>query len=399
MDENTLNKVQEIIPFTDIKGLCETALKARPFYGILWQYLRTQLDSSLPAAAGIYYCPKSKRIVLIINPNLMGIKKSDEERLATIFHEIGHIVLRHIFKKPGLETKNNPELKLRWNIAMDMVINQTIDNLSEGLVDYKDFKDKDGNPFPADRTTEEYFDLLENVDLSRFDWNINHDWDIPDDALEDMANTLKKAVFKARKMIVNDKKFIKDLGSAQTSLEMLEKALAALNYKNILNYAIRKSLPTKTRTYTWKRPSKRYGYQAPGTKCGENPRVCIYVDTSGSVGELELLEQLGHAGNILRTLNAEMIIKMFHTEIYGENKFKPGSPVVVKNVETGGTDLEVVFKDIYSNRYDLSIILTDGHYDTISIPPNENKKVVFIISKEGQAEHPLTKYGITVKSA
>jgi predicted metal-dependent peptidase len=398
MDKNTY-KIQEIVPFTDIKGLCETALKIRPFYGILWQYLRTQLDSSIPAAAGIYYCPKSKKIVLIINPNLMGIKKSNEERLATIFHEIGHIVLRHIFKKPSSETKNNPELKLRWNIAMDMVINQTIDNLSEGVVDYRDFKDKNGNPFPADRTTEEYFELLDGVDLSMFNWFGNHDWDIPDDALEDMANTLKKAVFKAREMVVNDKKFIKDLGNALTSIEMLEKTLATLNYKNILNYAIRKSLPTKTRTYTWKRPSRRYGYQAPGTKCGEKPKVCIYVDTSGSVGELELLELLGHAGNILRTLNAEVIIKMFHTIIYGEQKFKPGSPVVIKNVEIGGTDLELVFKDIYSNRYDLSIILTDGYYDTISIPPNENKKVVFIISKEGTAEHPLIKYGITVKSA
>jgi predicted metal-dependent peptidase len=398
MDKNT-HKAQENIPFTDIKGLCETALKVRPFYGVLWQYLRTQLDSSLKSLAAIYYCSKSKKIVLMINPYLMGMKKSDEERLAVIFHEIGHIVLRHIFKKPSSETKNNPQLRLRWNIAMDMVINQTIDNLPQGTVDYRDFKDKDGNPFPADRTTEEYFDLLEGVDLSRFDRDGYHDWDIPEDVLEDMANTLRKAVFKAREMIVNDKQFKKDLGSAQTSLEMIEKVLATLNYKNILNYAIRKSLPSKTRTYTWKRPSKRYGYQAAGTRCGENPKVCIYVDTSGSVGELELIEQLGHAGNILRTLNAEVMVKLFHTAIYSEQKFKSGSLVVVKDVKTGGTNLEAVFKDIYSNRYDLSIILTDGHYDAISMPPNENKKVVFMISKEGRSDHPLTKYGVTVKSA
>jgi hypothetical protein len=89
---------------------------------------------------------------------------------------------------------------------------------------------------------------------------------------------------------------------------------------------------------------------------------------------------------------------MFHTKIYDEQKFRNKSLVVVKNVETSGTDLEVVFKDIYSNNYDLSIILTDGYYDKISMPPNKNKRVVFIISKEGKADHPLAEYGITVKS-
>jgi hypothetical protein len=89
---------------------------------------------------------------------------------------------------------------------------------------------------------------------------------------------------------------------------------------------------------------------------------------------------------------------MFHTKIYDEQKFRNKSLVVVKNVEKSGTDLEVVFKDIYSNNCDLSIILTDGHYDKISMPPNKNKRVVFIISKEGKADHPLAEYGITVKS-
>jgi len=104
---------------------------------------------------------------------------------------------------------------------------------------------------------------------------------------------------------------------------------------------------------------------------------------------------LGHCDNILALMNATCDVAFFHTNVYGTQKMKKGSVINYADMESGGTELTPVIEDINKSSNDLFIVITDGCYSDVSV--ETSKKVIFLISKNGYAEHPLKRMGKTVQ--
>ena len=227
----------------------------------------------------------------------------------------------------------------------------------------------------------------------------SHDWDASGDErdmLEATEDLVKRAMIKQR-MSYDDLP-----GSMKDLLEDIKARKAELDYRGEILAAIKKSASGHERKHTWSRKSRRFGTKAPGTKVGDLPKLSFYLDTSGSISIEELNEFLDIVDNFLRAGSRKCHLNMFHASNYFSEEYKLGRRIKREEIETGGTCLESSMRDVCKRRPDLAIFVTDGCYGDIDItgwlPPGMNfPQCLFIISREGDAKHPLERFGKTIK--
>ena len=92
----------------------------------------------------------------------------------------------------------------------------------------------------------------------------------------------------------------------------------------------------------------------------------------------------------------------FHTALYKDGPYKIGTKITREDIQSGGTDLTPVMASILKRKPDLSIILTDGCYGDVPVeqwmrPGEKFPQTLFIISKDGTEDHPLKRFGQTIK--
>lgn len=127
--------------------------------------------------------------------------------------------------------------------------------------------------------------------------------------------------------------------------------------------------------FTWKKPSRRSwggGYILPGTNTDKHIKLGIGIDTSGSVGDKQVQEFLGHITKIMHSFKSfEIDIWCFSTQVHEDTLKTYTKPTQdqIKNFQLnsfGGTEIESNFRWIEENKkkYDVFICLTDG-YDYI----------------------------------
>lgn len=384
-----------------------------PFYASMLQELNIAYSSVLVPTAGIYYDKKREEFNIALNPfYFTNLEK--KQRAAILFHEILHFSHKHLLRAPKELTEQEQKLH---NIAMDMAINQMIKNLPDGKVDVKDFKYKDANgkasPYPVFRTYEEYFQLLDadvkqeekqkgssqnKEQLDKYKPMDSHDlWEGMSDeekqnAMKEMAKVVQRTVDKSSygHTIVPDN--IKDL------LEELNNRIKGIDYKRILKDAIKRTVSVQDRKPTWKRPNKRYGVYAPGTKTGDLPSVEIFIDSSGSISYNELDEGLKMTDGFLKVGAKNCMLTFWHTEVYHTQKFRYRQNLVKDNLQSGGTDITCVMQYIEKHKPDLSIVFTDGCYSQSDIKA-EGNQIIWIITSNGDENHPMRHVGKTIKLA
>lgn len=417
--------------------------KHNPFLGSVLQCLNIMYSHQLPTA-GILFNTDAKRWDMLVNPYFFCKKLNDKERKAVFLHELSHITHKHPLRVPFL--KISTRKRMLMNVAADMAINQFIQDLPRGCkqcspngqlptqqctnelcpghcIDVKQYFEVDaqGNKkqWPENQTMEKYYDLL----IKRFedpedgdqdgDGNAGggaqsgdipstldeHMWDgaaDEKDMLDATEDLVKRALVKAR-LSYDDLP-----GSVKELLDDIKTRRAELNYKALITAAMKRHASGHNRKSTWTRKSKRFGNNAPGTKVGDLPKLNLYLDTSGSISIEELNEFLDIVDNFLKVGARKCDISFFHTSNYGHRQYKMGHKIDRSEIQSGGTELTPVMEDILRKQADLSIIITDGCYGDVAVdqrmrPGQKYPQTLFIISKGGMEEHPLKRYGETVK--
>jgi len=446
VSKNILDK--EFVSVEDKSRCLATAIyscsKSHPFLGSVLQCLNISYSHTLPTA-GILFNTDAKRWDMLINPFFFCKKLDDAQRKAVMLHELSHITHKHPIRVPFM--KISPRKRMLMNIAADMAINQFIKDLPQGCpqcpppekyepcpnemcpgrcIDVKDFSDTSPTgtklPWETNKTMEFYYEKLiarfedpEDGDDGEGDSDGNagggaNTKDLPDtldehmwdgaaeekDMLDATEELVKRAMVKSRLSFDDLPGHIKDL------LEDLKVRRSELNYKALIMSALKKHASGHDRKSTWTRISKRFGVKAPGTKVGDLPKLNMYLDTSGSISVEELNEFLDIVDNFLKVGARKCDISFFHTQNYGHKQYKIGQRIDRADIESGGTELEPVMKDILKKKADLSIVITDGCYGDVEIEstmnPGQNfPQTLFIISKGGTESHPLRRLGQTIK--
>lgn len=419
----------------------ECCTKTHQFMGAVLQSLTINYSHQIPTA-GILFNTDAKHWEMLINPYFFCKKLNAEQRKAVLLHELSHILHKHPLRVPFL--KISPRKRVLMNIAADMAINQFIKNIPDGcpqctpydpdnaqpcpndmcpgrgifLRDFYDIDDKTKAriPWKANQTMEHYYEKL----LTRFrdpedgegkgDGNAGggaetgdlpqtideHLWDNgaveEKDMLDATEELAKRAMVKARLDYDSLPGTVKEL------LEDIKARRAELNYKQLIMQAMKRHASGHDRDFTWTRPSKRYGNKARGTKVGELPKLEIYLDSSGSISIEELNGFLEVVDQFLRVGSRKCNLGFFHTQLYKFDKYKMGAKVKREDIESGGTDLTPVMKQILTNKADMAIIVTDGCYGDVPCeqwmkPGEKFPQTLFVISKDGTADHPLKRFG------
>lgn len=104
-------------------------IKRAPFLGTVLQCLDIFYSHQVPRA-GIMFNSNGKKWEMAINPKWFCDKLTAANREAVLLHEIYHVTHKHPMRAPFL--KINPDRRVLLNIAMDMAINQYIQNLPNG---------------------------------------------------------------------------------------------------------------------------------------------------------------------------------------------------------------------------------------------------------------------------
>lgn len=372
-----------------------------PFIGGILQEMNFKPIYDLPSAA-LCYDKKRQSFEIMINPEFFN-SMSLEHRTGVLHHEVLHFTNTHVFRF-GMENMADEDKK-RQNIACDMAINQYIKSLPDGCIDVKFFKTDDGKDFPKYATAEVYLQLLKdnpeamkNAIQAMKDAGIQikegpggngvldeHMWDaLSEEEKKQMAEEMKKIVKRTMEKTSYDKSALPD--SIKDLIEEIDTFLRKMNYKQILQQAIKKSVSFTDRTSTWKRPNKRYGVVAQGTTLGKLPQLNIYIDTSGSISVKEMNEFLTILNGFLKAGTRKCQLGLWHTSLYKKRLYKMNGKLKQDEIESGGTDMTDVCEDINKSAPDLSIILTDGYYSTEVQPKNDT---IIIISESGGMDHPL----------
>lgn len=406
VDEAQVDRAAEYKQFSkELQQALYWFTNEQPFIGGLLQEMNFKPDYHIPTAA-LCYDKKRQSFEILIGPKFFA-SMSLEHRIGVLHHEILHFTNAHVFRFGMERTDANKENAKRANIATDMSINQYIRSLPEGCVDVQYFQTDDGKPFPKFATAEVYYDLLKdnpdalkNAAKNMKDAGIQvkgeeafgdgetldqHAWDaLSDEEKKQMAEEMKKMVKRTMEKTQYGKTDLPD--GIKDLIEEIDTFLNKMNYKQILQSAIKKSVSFTDRASTWKRPNKRYGVVAKGTTLAKLPELWELVDTSGSISVKELNEFLAVVDGFLKAGSRKCMVGFWHTKLYKLKKYKLGQKIKQEEIESGGTDMTDTITKINEKRPDLSIILTDGYYDTNVLPETE---CVIVISDGGTLDHPL----------
>ena len=409
----------------------------------------------------LYINPKffCKTMDLVLDRN--GKSKGHKARKAILLHELFHVTNKHPMRVPFIKisAQKRQLMNVAADMAINQYISDLPqgcpqcppafsgqecenENCPGKTVNIKDFYDEDekGNktPWEPQQTMEYYYEKLlqklkENMGKGRGckkcggtgtvlkegagagsndggeepcpdcagmpNTHDEHMWDAAGDErdmLDATEDLVKRAMIKSRMSYDDLDNSIKEL------LQDIKTRKAELDYRGEILAAIKKSASGHERKHTWSRKSRRFGTKAPGTKVGDLPKLDFHIDTSGSISVEEGNEFLNIVDNFLRTGSRKCRLNLFHTTNYFSEEYKLGQRLKREDWCSGGTCLEATMRDIATRRPDLAIIVTDGYYGDIDItgwlPPGVHfPQCLFIISREGQEDHPLKRFGRTIK--
>lgn len=453
-----------------LEAAIHEVISLQPFLGNMLQVLQIRVHDGIPTAA-ITYDPRIKSFLMYVNPNFF-MSLSFDERVAVLLHEASHITNKHLISiflgTIDRKDKSQQTEMMKWNLSMDVAINQYIKNLPKQAMRLDMFKKVGGGELEAQKHFEYYYENIDweqaKKDFGENDCPVHGDGSNQQGSGEGENNEESqeakgegngedesegegngsgqsspghnhgqngsKCSCKNHKMATLDDhsmmnedaqgvsqeellKAAKDLfqrtiqktvfshstipGNVKDFLDEIDKKLSKINYKQLLQKVIRKSLPAMDRQNTWFRPSKRYAYQAPGSKDGLVPRVEIFIDTSGSISKTEMTEFLNEVDQILKNTKNETTLHLFHTNCYYTTKFRRGQTAEDLKIESGGTDLQDCFEKMKKRRADLVVFLTDGYFGDVQTDKNLTYKTLFVISRNGTVKHPLERLGQTVQ--
>lgn len=380
---------------SELEKIIILILMKEPFYGHLLGRIIRKIDRNIPTA-GVAVTPVGAQ--LFVNPTFFLNDLNTHERAAVIKHEVLHLVFRHPYRifKSGYN-------QYIYNISADLVVNQfvspfplpksavtlntfktlnlrpnqTLEYYYNSLIELRDSRRNkspnnhnlsEDNKLIDDNLKDKYFDAHENwlsdteKSFSIINDQNNKDYTDYSEFSETLRQTLEDQIEKA--IVDSREKTPHNLwgnmpGIIQQEITAVEKKRQpTVDWKHVLRLFTSGSYRTKL-IETRRKPSKRFGTY-PGLRTKRLQRICVVVDTSGSISNDEFVNFFNEIQYIWKTGATILVIEC---DAKVQNSYLYNGKMPVLRSGGGGTDFDPAFKWLIDNNhhtYDACIYLTDG---------------------------------------
>jgi len=381
--ERSLERLQKDADGFNLDDHLVALLFKEPFYADIIRSLHKERTEKIPTAGVLF---KDDIMKMWWNPLFLAAYNSAQVS-GILKHESLHLALEHTTTR-----RYNPHVL--WNWACDLAINSTLTEEEMppcGLRPGKKFNIphdfSEWTPeqqarhlklsaliesFPLHLTSEEYFArLLEDETVKEMmakgegevqpgmDGMDDHSgWDeLSDEEREYVAGKVRQAVKEA--MEKADSKNAWGSVPAGMREEIRKKVRGEIDWRSVLKQFVG-ATHRADRTSSVFRVNKKYPGIHPGFSREYTPRIHVYMDQSGSVGDDDIALFFGELTAL--STRAQFTLFYFDTEVDEENKLEWRKGTLPKTLRTrcGGTDFEAPTRHAAKTKPEGYIILTDG---------------------------------------
>lgn len=338
------------------------------FYGYFLFQMGREIRFDITSASGVNF--KGAKYVIYFNP-ILFLQLNMKQMETTIKHEIHHVLSLHLSRVKELKNKYST---LTVNLAMDIVVNQYLDNLPPYSTTLKDVNLKYNLNMEAYNTLEYYAEKIQ----SELDLMEENDEGEEDDS--QMTNSMVES-YNPEKM--HDMWQESDEFDEKTLREFAEKVINAsqkgtipsqvesliANLKNSQgeipwNIMLKKLMGTvesnKKKTITRRNRRQPNRLDLRGEIRNHKSEIAVAIDISGSISNEEFKQAIKEVLSIVKNYNHEITIIECDKEVKRVYKAKSVRDIKERLTSGGATKFTPVFEYANNTKCNLLIYFTDG---------------------------------------
>lgn len=376
------------------------------FYGYFLFQMSRAIRFDLSSPSGVNF--KGAKYVIYFNP-IIFLTLNIRQMETTIKHEIHHIVSMHLSRAKELK---NHYSTLAINMAMDIVVNQYLNNLPPYAITLESVNSKYSLKIEPYETFEYYVEKIQTeLDL----------WEEDDDGEEndkDENNKLVEAEYNPEKTHnmwedsdeIDEKtiqefteKFISNAqkgklsGYLETMIAALKNSKGELPWNLYLNRLMGtiEGNPKKTITRRSRRQPERLDLR--GTLRSHKAKIAVALDISGSISDEEFKQAIKEVLGIVKNYKHEITIIECDDAIRRVYDVKSEKDIKERLNRRGGTCFTPVFDYANKHKINLLVYFTDGKgEERLHVVPR-GYKILWVISGRGEKLSLREPYGIVKK--
>lgn len=338
------------------------------FYGYFLFQMGREIRFDITSASGVNF--KGAKYVIYFNP-ILFLQLNMKQMETTIKHEIHHVLSLHLSRAKELKNKYST---LTVNLAMDIVVNQYLDNLPPYSTTLKGVNLKYNLNMEAYNTLEYYAEKIQ----SELDLMEENDEGEEDDS--QMTNSMVES-YNPEKM--HDMWQESDEFDEKTLREFVEKVINAsqkgtipsqvesliANLKNSQgeipwNIMLKKLMGTvesnKKKTITRRNRRQPNRLDLRGEIRNHKSEIAVAIDISGSISNEEFKQAIKEVLSIVKNYNHEITIIECDNEVKRVYKAKSVRDIKKRLTSGGATKFTPVFEYANNTKCNLLIYFTDG---------------------------------------
>lgn len=338
------------------------------FYGYFLFQMGREIRFDITSASGVNF--KGAKYVIYFNP-ILFLQLNMKQMETTIKHEIHHVLSLHLSRVKELKNKYST---LTVNLAMDIVVNQYLDNLPPYSTTLKGVNLKYNLNMEAYNTLEYYaekiqseLDLMEENDEGEEDdsqitnsmvesYNPEKMHDMWQESDEFDEKTLREF---AEKVINASQK-----GTIPSQVESLIANLKNSQGEIPWNIMLKKLMGTvesnKKKTITRRNRRQPNRLDLRGEIRNHKSEIAVAIDISGSISNEEFKQAIKEVLSIVKNYNHEITIIECDKEVKRVYKAKSVRDIKERLTSGGATKFTPVFEYANNTKCNLLIYFTDG---------------------------------------
>lgn len=344
-------------------------LNTQPFYAHFFLNSKIEYDKYNVPTAGAAVTPTCT--IIVFNTQFVETL-SVPELVAVIEHEVLHILFEHTtqfaeqMRAPGGYSKEVS------NIAMDLAINQFIQNLPEDCVDLGRVEAMIGKKLLPQQDWEYYYTILMN-DLKKLGKLTPHDDHgaaipgqcKPGEAKEVMKSTMDSAVRASRGNLPEHVLKVYDSCHQEP----------VLPWQQILANFVARSTSSIVKN-TRKKTNRRFGIDQPGKIKKRQLTLGVCVDSSGSISDESYKAFMGEIERISKLCGTTYVIDA-DCEVQNVQKVSKQKPLKKERHGNGGTAYTPAIQEAVKLKCDAIVYLGDG--DCADVPTDPGKPFLWVL--------------------